>query len=206
MTTDGHRLGQVAAARAGDSSLSASSSIASATIVFSTLLGNASDWLDPSARNSNLLPVKANGEVRLRSPPCIGSGGSTGVPSPRNEPGVCGSPSPDAIASKTFSSSAPRKIEMIAGGASLAPRRWSWPIVGHRGPQQPLVLVHGLDHGRAEEQEVDVVRGRVAGLEQVDAGVRAHRPVVVLARAVHARERLLVQQADEPVLARDARA
>ena len=32
-----------------------------------------------------------------------------------------------AIASNTFSSSAPRKIEMIAGGASLAPRRWSWP-------------------------------------------------------------------------------
>ena len=83
--------------------------------------------LEPSARNSNLLPVKANGEVRLRSPPCIGSGGSTGVPRPRNEPGVAGSPSPVSIVSNTLRSSAPRKIEMIAGGASLAPRRWSWP-------------------------------------------------------------------------------
>ena len=60
--------------------------MASATIVLRTVLGSASDWLEPSARNSNLLPVKANGEVRLRSPPCIGSGGSTGVPRPRNEP------------------------------------------------------------------------------------------------------------------------
>ena len=92
------------------------------------MLGSASDWLEPRARNSNLLPVKANGEVRLRSPPCIGSGGSTGVPSPRNEPGVAGSPSPASIVSKILRSSAPRKIEMIAGGASLAPRRWSWPM------------------------------------------------------------------------------
>ena len=51
------------------------------------------------------------------------TGGSTGVPSPSTDAGVWGSPSPDAIASKTFSSSAPRKTEMIAGGASFAPRR-----------------------------------------------------------------------------------
>jgi hypothetical protein len=49
------------------SSLSERSSIASATMVLRTVFGNASDWLDPRARNSNLLPVKANGEVRLRS-------------------------------------------------------------------------------------------------------------------------------------------
>ncbi len=111
-----------------DSSWSESSSIASAAIVLSTVFGKASDMLDPSARNSNLLPVKANGEVRLRSPPCIGSGGSTGVPRPSTEAGVCGSPSPEASASNTFSSSAPRKIDMIAGGASLAPSRWSCPM------------------------------------------------------------------------------
>ena len=72
-----------------------------------------------------------------------------------------------------------------------------------RRPQERLVLVHRLQHGRAEEQELEVLVRRVAGLEQVDARVRAHRPVVVLARAVDARERLLVQQADEPVAARD---
>ncbi len=63
------------------------------------------------------------------------------------------------------------------------------------------MLVDGLDHRGAEEQEVEVVGGGVARLEQVVAGVGPHRPVVVLARAVHARERLLVQQADEAVLA-----
>ena len=65
------------------SSLSVRSSIDWATIVLSTVFGSASDMLDPSARNSNLLPVNANGEVRLRSPPSIGSGGSTEAPSSR---------------------------------------------------------------------------------------------------------------------------
>ena len=74
---------------------------------------------------------------------------------------------------------------------------------GDRGPQQPLVLVDRLDDGRAEEQELQVLVRRVAGLEQVLAIVGAHRPVVVLARAVDARERLLVQQADQPVAAGD---
>ena len=46
-----------------------------------------------------------------------------------------------------------------------------------------------------------LLRG-VARLEQVHARVGAHRPVVVLARSVHARERLLVQQADEAVAPR----
>ncbi len=96
--------------------------------------------LDPSARNSNLLPVKANGEVRLRSPPCIGSFGSTVAPSSRKEAGVLGSPSPVAIASNTFSSSPPRKIEMIAGGASLAPRRWSWPMLATEARSSPWCL------------------------------------------------------------------
>ena len=111
-----------------DSSLSERSSMASATIVLSTVFVNASDMLDPSARNSNLLPVKANGEVRLRSPPSSASGGRTGVPRPSTSAGWCGSESPDSMPANTLSSSAPRKIEMIAGGASFAPSRWSWPM------------------------------------------------------------------------------
>ncbi len=83
--------------------------------------------LEPGARNSNRLPVKANGEVRLRSPPCSGTGGSTGLPRPRNFPDTSSAGLPAATALNAFSSSWPRKIEMIAGGASLAPRRWSCP-------------------------------------------------------------------------------
>ncbi len=52
----------------------------SATMVFSTVLGPAMDCEPPTARNSNLLPVKANGLVRLRSPASLGSLGSTLTP------------------------------------------------------------------------------------------------------------------------------
>jgi hypothetical protein len=47
----------------------------SVTIVFSTTFGPAQLWLEPTARNSNLLPVKAKGEVRLRS---VASRGNVG--------------------------------------------------------------------------------------------------------------------------------
>ena len=159
--------------------------------------------LDPSARNSNLLPVKANGEVRLRSPPCIGSGGSTGVPRPSVAPGVCGSPSPDAIDSNALSSSAPRKIEMIAGGASLAPRRWSWPMLATEARSRPWCLLTAWITAAQKNRKLRFSRRGVARVHEVVPGVGAHRPVVVLAGAVDAGERLLVQQADEPVLAGD---
>ena len=73
--------------------------------------------------------MKANGEVRLRSPPSSGSGGSTGVPRPRKPFSLVMASTPDSIAENALSSSAPRKIEMMAGGASAAPRRWSWPAL-----------------------------------------------------------------------------
>ena len=108
--------------------------------MFSTVFGKPSDVLDPTARNSNLLPVNANGEVRLRSPPCIGRCGSAVEPSLRTAASVFPSPEPDAIDSNAFSSSAPRKIEMIAGGASLAPRRWSWPMLATEARSRPWCL------------------------------------------------------------------
>src|SRR5690349_16832112 len=40
---------------------------AEATAALRMVTGKAGDCLDPTARNSNLLPVKAKGEVRLRS-------------------------------------------------------------------------------------------------------------------------------------------
>ena len=42
--------------------------------------GRRSTGCEPTARNSNLLPVKANGLVRLRSPASLGSGGSVSTP------------------------------------------------------------------------------------------------------------------------------
>ena len=70
------------------------------------------------------------------------------------------------------------------------------------GAQEVLVLVHGLDHGGEEDDELQVLQRRVAGLEQVLVG-GAERPVVVLAASVYALERLLVQQAHQIVAACD---
>ena len=49
-------------------------------IVFSIIIGTAIVWPEPGARNSNRLPVKANGLVRLRSPGSVGSTGRVSTP------------------------------------------------------------------------------------------------------------------------------
>ena len=61
----------------------------------------------------------------------------------------------------------------------------------HGGAQQVGVLVHGLDDGGKEHQELQVLHGGVAGIQQVFLG-GGQRPVVVLAAAVHAFKGLLV--------------
>ena len=71
---------------------------------------------------------------------------------------------------------------------------------GDRDAEQILVVVHRLDHGAEEEQELRVLVRGVAGREQVLTRIGGYRPVVVLAAAVHAGEGLLVEQADEAVL------
>ena len=50
-----------------------------------------------------------------------------------------------------------------------------------------------------EDQELRVVVRIVSRVQQILAGVGGHRPVVVLTRAVDARERLLMQQAGQAV-------
>ena len=53
----------------------------------------------------------------------------------------------------------------------------------HGQAQQILVVVHRLYDGGEEEHKLAVFGGGRAGIEQVQARIRAHRPVVVLARA-----------------------
>ena len=69
--------------------------------------------------------------------------------------------------------------------------------------QQILVLVHGGDHERDDEQELRAVRRALAGVEDVVPEVGDERPVVVLAAAVDAGKGLFVQQAGHAVLRRD---
>ncbi len=89
---------------------------------------------------------------------------------------------------------------MIAGRRLVGAQPVVLSGVGHRRAQQRLVGVHRLEHRRAEEQERQVLVRRLARVQQV-LRRRADRPVVVLARAVDPGERLLVQEADQPVVA-----
>ena len=75
---------------------------------------------------------------------------------------------------------------------------------GHRQPQQVLIIVHGLNGGAQEQQELGIFVGRLTGFEQIHAGVRSQRPVVVLAAAVDASKGLLRQQAHQIVAGGDS--
>ena len=181
------------------SSSSERASIACAAIVLRIVFGMPSDIEEPSTRNSNLLPVKANGEVRLRSPPCQRQAREHGgahleVGLRRRRVAGAGLDRVEGLLQLGAEEDRDDRRRGLVGAEAVV-----LAGVGDRRAQQLLVRVDGLHHGGAEEQEQQVLVRRVTRLEQVDARVRAHRPVVVLARAVDAGERLLVQQADEAV-------
>ncbi len=96
-------------------------------MVLMTTFASAMDSDDPSERNSNLLPVKANGEVRLRSVLSFGNFGSTLTPISRSCFSLAQYSFSSSKALTIADSSSPRNMEIIAGGASFAPRRWSLP-------------------------------------------------------------------------------
>ena len=92
---------------------------------------------------------------------------------------------------------------MIAGGASLAPSRWSCPGLAIEARSSAWWTLTAWMTAVQKNRNWRFSRRRVARVEQVHSGVGAHRPVVVLAGSVHAGEGLLVQQAHQPVAARD---
>ena len=96
----------------------------------------------------------------------------------------------------------PRKIEMIAGGASFAPSRWSLPALAMLARSSPCHLLTARSTAAQNTRNCMLSCGFAPGLQQVVPLVVAHRPVEVLARSVDAGKRLLVQQAGEPVLRR----
>ena len=78
---------------------------------------------DPGILNSNLFPVNANGEVRLRSVESLGNLGRTVAPIFINSFSFPSYGLSASIACKTAVNSSPKKIEIMAGGASFAPKR-----------------------------------------------------------------------------------
>ena len=97
----------------------------SATAAFNTSIADAQLACEPTARNSKRLPVKAKGEVRFRSVLSISSSGMRAMSSfmPCLPANWKSSVSLFSKCSNTCDSCEPRKLEMIAGGASLAPKR-----------------------------------------------------------------------------------
>ena len=112
--------------------------------MLSTIIASAQLSDEPTARNSKRLPVKANGEVRLRSVLSSSSVGMCEMPlilktflaSKR----IASSPLLAASLSSTAETCVPRKVEMMAGGASLAPRRWAFVALMIDAFSRPLNL------------------------------------------------------------------
>ena len=122
---------------------------ASAIAAFRAIMAAAQLACEPMARNSNRLPVKAKGDVRLRS---VLSNSSSGI---------CGMSSfmPCLLATSISSSSVecskcssmslscwPRKEEMMVGGASCPPRRWAVSVASDQllCLPDPLIPANGF--------------------------------------------------------------
>ena len=92
---------------------------------------------------------------------------------------------------------------MIAGGASFAPSRWSLPALAMAARSSPCHCVDRPDAPPCRTPGTACCRAdSPPGDSRLCPSVVAHRPVEVLARAVHPGKRLLVQQARQPVFRR----
>ena len=102
---------------------------ASAAAVFNTIWALAQLADEPTARNSKRLPVKAKGDVLLRSVLSRMMSGICGMSicTPSLPLMKSASLSAFSMCSITSETVRPRKLEIMAGGASLAPRRWPLP-------------------------------------------------------------------------------
>ena len=84
--------------------ISANSVSSSATIVLITILIPPIDCLEPGARNSNLFPVNANGEVLFLSVESLSISGSDSTPVSISSPSAYLTPSPFLSCSITSAS------------------------------------------------------------------------------------------------------
>src|SRR5260221_311376 len=106
----------------------------SARIELTAIMALAQLALEPTARNSNLLPVKAKGEVLLRSVLSSSSSGMLLCRSSFRMASSCSSnlsPTLSFTSARTLLRHSPMKTEMMAGGASVASTRQSLPAPAH---------------------------------------------------------------------------
>ena len=119
---------------------------ASAIAAFSAIIAEAQLTLEPGARNSKRLPVKAKGDVRLRSVLSMIRSGICGISISSTSfelsvdslefasavEGCCSSLSSNSV------NWVPKKELMMAGGASLPPRRWAFVALMIEAFSRPL--------------------------------------------------------------------
>ena len=74
---------------------------------------------------------------------------------------------------------------------------------GHGTPQHVLIFIDAFDDGCQEQQELVVMIGVAAGIQQVFPFQGRQGPVVVLAAAVHPFKGLFMEQADHAMLQGD---
>ena len=114
-----------------------------ATAAFSANIAAPQLAEEPTARNSKRLPVKAKGEVRLRSVLSKSISGILATPSFISFLALMIIPFSAEACSNLSNTSLiclPRKTEIIAGGASFAPRRCSFVALAMDAFSSPLYL------------------------------------------------------------------
>src|SRR6201991_3750249 len=172
-------------------------------IVLIITMGTATVCPEPGARNSILLPVNANGLVRLRSPGSVGRGGNVStpmiiVPLPFDDVAA-----PFAICSNTSASWSPRKIEMIAGGASLAPSLWSLVADATEIRSNGAYLCTARMTAAQNTRNWAFSCGVSPGTNRLPSSALPTEKLTCLPEAVDTGERLLVEQAFHAVLLGD---
>ena len=77
-------------------------------------------------------------------------------------------------------------METMAGGASFCAKPVIIACAGHRNPHQIRVLIHRFDDCHQKDEKLNVSAGVRARIQQVNAGIGDHGPVVVLAGTIDA--------------------
>ena len=102
----------------------------------------------------------------------------------------------------TLDNCVPKKLDMIAGGASFAPRRWALVALEMLAFSNALWVYTAFSTLTTKVTKRRLSSGVLPGPSK-DSGIGSQRPVIVLAGTVHAFERFLVQQDTEPMFAGD---
>ncbi len=138
------------------------------------VLASAMESEEPTIRNSNLLPVKAKGEVRLRSVASFLMTGTVDTPVVQ----LAGGQQLDGVG--VGDDLADHVVQLVAqedgddgGRRLLGTQAVLVAGVGGGAAQQVGVLIHRLHDAGEDQQELEIFVGGIAGIQQILAVVGA---------------------------------